>query len=453
MSSSIDKSDPRPDEFCRELKSRILSAGEPLRECFRRFEETFSGSTSRKKLLPVVLIEHTAAAALDHPESLALLLKAIEFMPVKHGPASILDGLLRLPRSEKRDQLLVEVAGMLEAPLPLDVMNRLANELKDDLAFFPARVWKSSSSRHDDAHWCRTWARFCQEVLFHLPGKSSRRGPEVREEILKLIEQVGTPSAEGLVPLVLFLLARDRGELTGPLLERLLNSAAGRLAQARLNVLPARNDGSAQSTVDDKQIAAHQSVPSEPVLRSQDFPSEPYLSLFRIWSSLGSCLLTSKVQCQKVSDLEVLNRELQATLEMIKQNAEKQKEGLRNLQAALDDERQRVALLNREHEAQCQRVEQARKEFDRCSQDLLTAREAYDRLDRQSEIEKSSRRDHVLTGLRLAYRQPCEDMAEIIEMALRGEKELADVARMWNRLDETLGRALDQDPIAPVKYP
>lgn len=450
MSSSTDKSDLQLDEFCREVKNRILSAGEPLRECFRRFEETYSGTTSRKKLLPVVFIEHTAAAALDHPDSLGLLLNAIEFMPVKHGPASILDGLLRLPRSEKRDQLLVDVAGMLDAPLPLDVMNRLAHDLRDELVSFPVRVWKASFNRHNDARWCRTWSRLCQEVLFHLPGKSSRRGPEVREEILKLIEQVGAPSAEGLVPLVLFLLARDKGELTGPLLERLLDSAAGRLAQARLNV---RKDGSAQVTVEGKRTTSLSNVPSEPVIKAQDFPSEPHLSLFRLWSSLGSCLLANKVQCQRVAELEEMNQELQASLATMKQNAERQKEDSNKLQHELDEQRQRVASLNREHDAQCQRIEQARKEAERCTQDLLSAREAYDRLDRQSEIEKSSRKDQVLTGLRMAYRPPCEDMAEIIAMALRGEKKLADVARMWNRLDEILGRALDQEPIAPVKLP
>ena len=325
MSSRTDRSDPILNSLCQELDNRILIGGEPLRECYRRFEEMHSRSANRKKLSPAILIEYTAEAALAHPEPLALLLKAIEFMPVKHGPPSVIEGLLRLKRTEKRDLLLYEIAGRLDTAPSTDLMSKMASELGAAFSNLPIKVWESNRPRIGDPRWCRVWGGLSQGVVNHLTGKSVRLVREVMEQIVTVIEQVPSPGAEGLVPLALALLARETADTPGPFSQRLLNSPAGRLARTLVNSLT----GSPVHTSElGREMPAVPTTPIEPVLSKTDFPMEPHKTLFQVWSSLGACLRSGKDQDQRIFGLEATNQELQTRLRTLDQETGRQREEL-----------------------------------------------------------------------------------------------------------------------------
>lgn len=451
MSFRTNQTDPLLDSLCDELRNRIVAGGEPLRECFRRFEEMYAGTTNRKRLSPAVLVELTAEAALAHPEPLSLLLKAIEFMPVKHGPASVLEGLLRLPRTENRDELLYQVAGLLEAPPGADLINRLIDGLKNDLPLFPVQIWRHSTTRQNDPRWCRSWAGICQEVIIRATLKSVRLVREVVEQIIKVIEQVPSPGEEGLVPLVMVLLGRDSAEIPGALSERLLNTAAGRLARQRVNSLAGLKDDQARMPEPSTKMPAVPLNPLvEPTLSKTDFLTEPHMTLYQFWSSLGASLISSKDQNQKTLKLELSNQDLQSRLGALELELVRHREELARLQKNLEREREQGVRLLRERESLILKADEAGKESDRLGQELHIARAAYDRLDGQATKERSTWRDQMLTDVLVRLQQPCEEMAEILEMALRGEKEIGDVTRMWNRLDEALARSLGRDRLNPV---
>jgi hypothetical protein len=208
-----------------------------------------------------------------------------------------------------------------------------------------------------------------------------------------------------------------------------------------------------KATLHPNQVTAAPMSSVDQHLTKMDFAEEPQRSLFQMWTALGAALQGSKEQTRRTRELEATKEDLATRLGTIEAEAIHLREELATLQRSLQQERDRGTLLLREKETLALKAEEAAKEGDRVSHELQAARDAYVRLDGQAVQEKSSQRDQMLTDLLIEVRQPCEEMAEMLGMALHGEKQPGDVVRMWNRLDETLARSLGRTHIAPVEVP